>query len=236
MADRALIVNADDFGQSRGINRGVVEAHEHGIVTSASLMVRYPAAAEAAVYAREHPTLSVGLHVDLGEWTCRDGAWEARYTVVPGDDAAAVEDEIVRQVRRFRELVGRPPTHLDSHQHVHRREPVRSLLGALAREMQIPLRETDGRIAYSGVFYGQTVDGEPWPEAITVAGLVRTLEGLPAGVTELGCHPGYAEDLETMYRAERAREVVTLCDPRVRAALGRLAIRLTSFTAAGTAP
>lgn len=235
MADRRLIVTADDFGQSRGVNRGIVETHERGIVTSASLMVRYPAAAEAAVYAGDHPSLSVGLHVDLGEWTCRDGAWAARYTVVPDDDAAAVEDEIVRQLRRFQELVGRPPTHLDSHQHVHRREPVRSVLGALAREMSIPLRETDGRIAYSGAFYGQTADGQPWPEAITVAGLVRTLEGLPAGLTELGCHPGYAEDLDTMYRAERAREVVTLCDPRVRAALGRLDIRLTSFAAAGTA-
>ena len=41
---RHLIVNADDFGQSAGINRGIIEAHEHGIVTSTSLMVRWPAA------------------------------------------------------------------------------------------------------------------------------------------------------------------------------------------------
>ncbi|PYS69828.1 MAG: hypothetical protein DMF73_14065 [Acidobacteria bacterium] len=59
IAQRYLIVNADDFGQSPGINRGVIEAHENGIVTSASLMVRWPAAAEAAQYARGHPDLSV---------------------------------------------------------------------------------------------------------------------------------------------------------------------------------
>jgi predicted glycoside hydrolase/deacetylase ChbG (UPF0249 family) len=236
VADRALIVTADDFGQSRGINRGIVEAHERGIVTSASLMVRYPAAADAAVYARAHPTLSVGLHVDLGEWTCRDWIWSARYTVVPHDDAAAVEEEVGRQVNRFHELVGRPPTHLDSHQHVHRREPVRSVLGALAHAFGIPLRETDDRIGYSGAFYGQTAHGQPWPDAITVAGLIRTLEGLPAGLTELGCHPGYADDLDTVYRAERAREVATLCDPRVRDALGHLDIRLTSFGVARAVP
>ena len=90
------------------------------------------------------------------------------------------------------------------------------MLGALAHAFGIPLRETDDRIGYSGAFYGQTAHGQPWPDAITVAGLIRTLEGLPAGVTELGCHPGYADDLDTVYRAERAREVATLCDPRVR--------------------
>jgi predicted glycoside hydrolase/deacetylase ChbG (UPF0249 family) len=50
--NRYLIVNADDFGQSHGVNRGVIEAFENGIVTSASLMVRWPAAVEAAAYAR----------------------------------------------------------------------------------------------------------------------------------------------------------------------------------------
>src|SRR4051794_39741974 len=76
---RYLIVNADDFGQSRGVNAGIVEAHERGVVTSASLMVRWPAAAEAAACARSHPRLAVGLHLDLGEWECRDGTWVARY-------------------------------------------------------------------------------------------------------------------------------------------------------------
>ena len=54
---RLLIVNADDFGQTAGVNRGVIEAHDRGIVTSASLMVRWPAAAEAASFARARPAL-----------------------------------------------------------------------------------------------------------------------------------------------------------------------------------
>jgi predicted glycoside hydrolase/deacetylase ChbG (UPF0249 family) len=228
MAERLLIVNADDFGQSPGVNRGVVEAHERGIVTSASLMVRWPAAAEAAAYARGRPELSVGLHVDLGEWVCEGGAWRPLYAV-PLDDAGSATDEVARQLLRFRELTGQPPTHLDSHQHVHRRDPVRSALAALARDLGIPLREGDPHIRYSGAFYGQTADGEPRPDAITVAGLIRILETLPPGLTELGCHPGYADDVHTMYRHERAREIAVLCDPRVRGALARLRIQLTSF-------
>ena len=86
---RAAIVNADDFGQSAGINRGIVEAHERGIVTSASLMVRWPAASAAAAYARAHPRLSVGLHVDLGESIYRDGEWIALYERVDRADARA---------------------------------------------------------------------------------------------------------------------------------------------------
>jgi len=68
MRQRLLIVNADDFGLSDGVNRGIVEAHERGIVTSASLMVWHDAARAAAAYARGRPQLDVGVHLDLGEW------------------------------------------------------------------------------------------------------------------------------------------------------------------------
>ena len=61
MAERVLIVNADDFGRSPGVNRGVIRGHEQGIVTSATLMVRWPAAAEAAADARDTGR-SVGRH------------------------------------------------------------------------------------------------------------------------------------------------------------------------------
>jgi predicted glycoside hydrolase/deacetylase ChbG (UPF0249 family) len=224
-----LVVNADDFGQSAGVNRGIIAAHEGGIVTSASLMVRWPAAAAAADYARAHPRLAVGLHLDLGEWVCRGGTWAPLYEVVPRDDAAAVAAEVPRQLAAFRRLVGRDPTHIDSHQHAHLREPARSPALDAARRLGVPLRGGDPDIRYFGGFYGQMDDGTPLPEILTPAGLIRILEGLGPGVTELGCHPGEGDDLDTMYRAERAREVEVLCSAEVRAALGRLGLELRSF-------
>ncbi|HZB97351.1 MAG TPA: ChbG/HpnK family deacetylase, partial [Candidatus Sulfotelmatobacter sp.] len=72
---RLLIVNADDFGMSTGVNRGVIRAHSEGIVTSASLMVRRAAAADAVRIARGYPRLSLGIHLETEEWEYRDGEW-----------------------------------------------------------------------------------------------------------------------------------------------------------------
>jgi chitin disaccharide deacetylase len=228
-ARRWLIVNADDFGRSSGINRGVACAREGGIVTSASLMVLWPAAAEAAQYARQDPDLSLGLHVDLGEWSYDNGQWTRVYEVVAGQNPTAIAREVLRQLAAFRALVGRDPTHLDSHQHVHREEPVRSILQQMARRLGIPLRECVGDVQYCGDFYGQTAHGAPYPEGITIRNLLRILASLRPGVTELGCHPGCAGDVDSIYGRERAQEVRVLCDARVRTALRSHAVELCNF-------
>jgi predicted glycoside hydrolase/deacetylase ChbG (UPF0249 family) len=226
---RFLIVNADDFGLSDGVNRGILEAAEHGIVTSASLMVRQPSAAAAAA-AGNGGKLSVGLHVDLGEWVYQNEEWRPLYSVVPTDDADAVAAEIEHQLTKFRRLTGRNPTHLDSHQHVHRNEPVRSILSRLARELGVPLRECSRGIRYCGDFFGQDGEGGTLPGVLTVEGLKRILTDLPAGVTELGCHAGYGEGLMTAYRIERAAETRVLCSPQIREWLAILQIELCSFS------
>lgn len=226
---RYLIVNADDFGLSFGVNRGIIEAFEHGIVTSTSLMVNWIGAAEAAAYARRHPKLSIGLHLDLGEWAYRNGEWVTLYEEVPLDDAQSIENEVARQLASFRFFLGKDPAHIDSHQHVHREEPVQAIVARVARELSIPLRHFNPTVGYCGNFYGQTAEGEPFTEAISVEGLIKTLEALPPGITELCCHPGYSEELDTMYKAERAREVQTLCDLKVWAFLDGLEIALCSF-------
>jgi predicted glycoside hydrolase/deacetylase ChbG (UPF0249 family) len=223
VSERELIVNADDFGRSELTNAGIIRAFEDGIVTSTSMMVRWPAAPDAARYAREHRDLSVGLHLDLAEWDYRDGEWVVAYEV----DAPA-DQELERQLARFRQLLGREPTHLDSHQHVHGEEPVASLMGDAAKMLGVPLRACSG-IPYRGDFYGQSGKGEPYPQGITVASLVSFLERLPAGTTELGCHPGLDAELESGYRLERLTEVRTLCDPRVRDAIDNEGIVLCSF-------
>ena len=131
---RHLIVNADDFGQTTGVNHGVAIGHEHGIVTSASLMVRWPAATPAANYARHRPQLSVGLHVDLCEWARRDGEWHPLYQVVDLADAAAVTREVDSQLARFRELTRRSGAGASRTPRGHRRpRRRRDALGAQRR-------------------------------------------------------------------------------------------------------
>lgn len=227
---RVLVVNADDFGLSPGVNRGIVRAHEEGIVTSASLMVRQPAAEDAAAYGRGHPRLGLGLHVDLGEWAFESGEWTPRYEVVALDDPSAVASETVQQLSRFRDLVGREPTHLDSHQHVHRNEPVRSALAEIAGGLAIPVRHFTPGIRYCGDFYGRMDDGTPIPAGVGPDHLIRILRSLPEGVTELACHPSAAADMESSYGADRLVELEALCDPAVREALSEEEIRLCSFS------
>jgi predicted glycoside hydrolase/deacetylase ChbG (UPF0249 family) len=234
-APRLLIVNADDFGLSSGVTEGVIEGHERGIVTSTSLMVRWPATEQAASYARANPRLSVGLHADLGEWVWRGEDWHVAYEVVSHEDAAAVATELAAQLERFRELVGRDPTHLDSHQHVHTTlEPAPAKVFVdTAGELGVPLRRvaTKGapEVHYSGDFFGQTEFGDPYPQAITVEHLVAVIGRLRPGATELCCHPGKGTEFESAYRSERERELEVLCDRRVRAALEREQVELRSF-------
>ncbi len=225
----SLVVNGDDFGRSPGITRGIVECYDRGILTSASLMTLWPSSANAAECAHRRPGLGVGLHVDLGEWTCSAGSWHCTYLRVDLEDEQQVAVEVERQLRAFRRLLHRDPTHLDSHQHVHREEPLRSILASLAASLGVPLRQAAVGVRYCGEFFGQTNSGERRPEAVSVDALVGILEGLRPGTTELACHPGYANDLATDYRAERELEIRALCDPRVRAAVGQLEIELCSF-------
>jgi chitin disaccharide deacetylase len=211
-----LIVNGDDFGASRGVNRGILEAHARGILTSASLMVNMPASEDAAALARRVPELSLGLHADLDRAT--------QYTSV--EDLGS---ELGRQVNAFRRLVGRRPTHLDSHHNLHRDARLLPLFLKLARHLEVPLRE------YSPVrtvseFYGQW-SGESHKEQIGVQNMIRILmTEVQPGVTELCCHPGYVEpDFSTSYRAERQIELRTLCDPAIRQTIERQNIRLVNF-------
>jgi chitin disaccharide deacetylase len=224
-----LIVNADDFGLTAGVNAGIIRAHERGLVTSASLMVRGAAAADAAAYARTRTQLGVGLHVDLCEWRCVNDEWQLAYEVVSRQDERAVAAEVEKQIETFRQLMGRIPTHLDSHQHIHQDEPLKSILQAHAKKLGVVLRHTEARVNYCGAFYGQSDKGYAYHEGISVDALVNILRGLPPGVTELGCHPGLDKNLDSVYCVERAMECAVLCDARVRAAAAAAEIELRSF-------
>ena len=223
-----LIVNADDIGYSPGVNRGIMQAHEQGIVTSTSLMVRGLAVESAAEYCRAHPRLSVGLHIDLGEWIYRNGEWLPLYSVVPLDDVQRVQAEIERQLDLFRTLLLREPSHIDSHQHVHRSGAAQSAALKVAKELRIPLRH-HGSVRYCGHFYGQPMPGESHKDSVSAEALVQIIRTLDAGITELACHPGIGQDHTSDYSQERNWETESLCDPQVRAAIESRAVQLSSF-------
>jgi predicted glycoside hydrolase/deacetylase ChbG (UPF0249 family) len=219
MADRSLVVNADDFGLARGVNEGIIEAHTSGILTSTSLMVLRPAAAEAAELARSHPELSVGLHFDEP----------------PGvdlDDPVQAKRAFRAQVERFRELVGSDPTHVDSHHHVHTQRDRMATFKALVAPLGVPLRN-DGRVRYIGGFYAEWEPGVITHDYIRrpfLRHLVDTEVG--EGFTELACHPArITDDLDSSYLHERAVELETLTDPGLREELEDAGVRLVSYHA-----
>ena len=191
---RFLIVNADDLGMTAAVNEGIFAAHEGGIVTSSSLMVERADAPAAAEALADYPDLAVGLHLEAGH-DCR------------------------HQLERFRELVGREPTHLDSHKHVHETEPVKAAAEAIAAELGVPLRNR--AVRYEDSFYGRG--------AISPHHLIKLIRELPPGWTEIGCHPAAGPVPSSSYDAERQIELETLRHPGVKNLLNVTSVQLCSF-------
>lgn len=219
-----LVVNGDDLGASPGVNRGIAEARRRGVLTSASLMVNMSASQQGARLAGDLPGLSVGLHANL-----TDASGRALVDVETGERCRALLRD---QLASFLDLMGRPPTHLDSHHNLHRNPRLLPHFLEAAGQHGLPMRE-HSPVRYFPRFYGQWA-GETHLAQISAHGLIRLLETeIPPGVTEMGCHPGYCDpQLRSSYRMEREAELRTLCDPAVREFLSARQIRLVSFAEA----
>jgi hopanoid biosynthesis associated protein HpnK len=150
-----LIVNADDFGLSRGVNRAIVECHQQGIVTSATLMANSAAFDDALRLAKENPRLSVGCHVTLMDGDpllpatkvpslLRDGREFHRSitdfaprALLGRFKAAEVEAEATAQFRRIQQT-GITLSHFDAHKHAHMFPSVAEPLLRAAQRCGIP--------------------------------------------------------------------------------------------------
>lgn len=207
-----LIVNGDDFGASAGINRGILEAHRNGILTSTSVLVHRAASSEVKAVTRSCPELSLGLHLEL------DPAEPAR-----------IPQQLDDQMERFVDLVGAPPTHVDSHHNVHYDHRIVPQVRAWADQQELPLRGFS-RARLLSRFYGRW-GGRSHPEQINGTNLLALVDGdVGEGIIELCCHPGYVEpEFETSYAVEREIEVGTLCSAAVRQGLVEREIHLIGF-------
>ena len=132
---RRLIINADDFGLTSGINHAIIEGHQKGVITSATLMANSRAFDEAAAIAKSAPTLAIGCHVVLVDGTpvsaptdipsllgtnptCFRGKLREFTRARAKLDQAQIELETTAQIRRI-QAAGITVTHLDSHKHTH---------------------------------------------------------------------------------------------------------------------
>jgi predicted glycoside hydrolase/deacetylase ChbG (UPF0249 family) len=242
---RRLIVNADDFGLSRGVSQGILAAHRLGIVTSSTVLVTGGVEREALAEARARG-LGLGLHVNLtlGAPITRAkslvGA-DGRFIRDPRRAAARaeakdVESEVTAQIEKFLALTHGPPTHLDSHHHVGVYSPVREVFLAAARRLGVPVRSEDeaarARARSAGLrtpdhFFGGSGPAPYWTHELTLGHLAR----LPAGVSEFMTHPGRFDEALAFsrYGRQRETELVALGSLDTRAAAAALGVTLCHF-------
>lgn len=245
---RWLVVNADDLGRTAGINEGIFEAHRRGIVSSATMMVGFAAAAPAARTLADHPGLGVGLHVTLTGATPTlpasrvpslvdvHGRFPAKPEGLLDPVPAEISAEIRNQLRIFVDLVGRPPTHLDSHHHSHRQPLVLDAVVAVAREHRLPVRSSSpavaSRLAAAGIASTVTFVERFFGDEARLDVLLDILDRLGPGSTELMCHPARVDEelrAGSSYSEPRARELEALTSPVVRERLRERGIRLARF-------
>jgi predicted glycoside hydrolase/deacetylase ChbG (UPF0249 family) len=155
-----LIVNADDFGKDQAVQRGIVDVHQAGLVSSTSCMTNMPAWPEAAAYLRAHPELGAGVHLVMNEGRPVLPADQVPALLGPDgrflDDArilrslrpgttAQLRAEFRAQIERFAADVGQLPDHLDNHCAISYVRPDRFRVTLeLAREYDLPIRAPFG--------------------------------------------------------------------------------------------
>jgi hopanoid biosynthesis associated protein HpnK len=284
---KRLIVNADDFGLTRGVNQGIVRGFREGILTSTTLMANGAAFEDAVAQARANPGLGIGCHLVLvggravaaadhvASLADRNGNLPAGLTGLVTKLACGmvrqreIESEFRAQIERVR-AAGIEPAHLDTHKHTHSHPKVMEALARVAKEfgitrvrkpfeglrnvLGIPRSRDNGpsakqrataAVARAGAprfrrivakyglrtpdhFFGLGLTGHLGGPAV-----LRVLNALPEGTSELMCHPGvYDEDLErsqTRLKRQREVELAALLDPAVRNAAQQRSIELVSY-------
>jgi predicted glycoside hydrolase/deacetylase ChbG (UPF0249 family) len=250
-----LIVNADDFGYTPGVTRGIVRAHREGIVTATTMMANAPDTDGAARAAKANASLDIGVHLVTTYGRPLSPVTQLTSLLDPSGKFPRLADllrmgrpdahealvEYRAQYRQVQGLIGREPTHLDTHHWVHDMPPLEDALLALAKETGAAARAHDGRqrarFRDAGV---RTPDGFvrefQHTGAIHLESLLEILERIAeqGGVVELMCHPAEPDEAllkGSSYAAERGVELDTLTDPRVRKTVGRLGIELVDYRA-----
>jgi predicted glycoside hydrolase/deacetylase ChbG (UPF0249 family) len=253
---KRLIVNADDFGFTRDVNAGIIEAHRNGILTATTLMADGLAFDDAVRLARENPTLDVGSHLVLvGMPGFPDSIGQLVQAVAL--KRIDVYGEFKRQIGKIVDA-GISASHVDTHKHTHLLPPVLDALARVAAEFGIRwIRRPFDFLGHPGParFAGRLMDfarphfrrvlaryslrstdhfaGFRLTGVFDSGQLTSLIEALPDGTTEFMCHPGFCtaelRGAKTRLKESREAELKALIDEGIRAALDRNWVALSSY-------
>lgn len=230
---KVLIPNADDFGFTRDVNEGIVQAHRQGILTATTLMATGPAFEHAVELARQNPRLDVGVHLVLVDSA---GFPPTLPGLILSLGKIQIYDQLMRQVRRVVDA-GIQPTHLDTHKHTHLLPQVFNAVVRIAQEFHIPwVRRRFGPVRFLPTRGCRTTDhftGFSMTGRYGAPELARLIRHLPEGSTEFMCHPGFCtaelRATRTRLKESRHRELDALTSPEVRAALEESDVKLARY-------
>ncbi|MFC3420016.1 chitin disaccharide deacetylase [Salinicoccus hispanicus] len=222
-----FIINADDFGYSRAVNYGIIDAHTEGVLTSTTLMTNMPGAQHAFELAKSHPSLGIGVHLTL---TCGRPLLDSHHTLVDsnGDfkklhhyqakfhvDPDELYDEWQAQIEKFLST-GLRPTHLDSHHHVNNLEAMQTMFIKLAREYQLPVRNNFAGIRDHGL---TTTDYFEYQPDVVLLDSERIFEKYKDyDSVEIMCHPAYIDKFlmnSSSYATPRIEELDAMTSTEV---------------------
>ncbi|WP_096200706.1 chitin disaccharide deacetylase [Bacillus sp. FJAT-45350] len=237
-----LIINADDFGYSRGINHGIIDSYKYGVLTSATMMMNMPGTEHAVQLAKEHPGLGVGVHLvlttrkplhrDVPSLISHDGIFKTRkevfdFTSINIED---IEKEWTEQIEKLLSF-GLKPSHLDSHHFVHSHPQISPVLFKLAEKYQIPARnhflvEKPPSIRTTDVFIDKF-----HKDGITLKTFFE-LTLYKNQTVEVMAHPGYLDEEilnHSSYSFPRTKEVVILTSMELMSWIEKEQVKLINF-------
>lgn len=209
---KKLIVNADDFGLSPGVNNGIIESYLNGILSSTTLMVNQPYAKHAVELHKNNKGLGLGIHLTFDKGKSLYGV--SSLTDTEGNLkkysqlqlTAKKEDfinEIESQLLKFKELCGKMPTHMDSHHHIHiKLSEAFEATKFISEKYNLKYRKNDELI------------GEFYENNVTFDNFYSLINAKNTDLIEFMCHPAFVDDplLETSsytYKREEELKILT---------------------------
>lgn len=226
-----LIINADDFGLTKGINKGILKAYTNGIVTSTTIMINSEEIEDAIMISKSCPSLSVGLHLTITSGksltTCPSLTDKEGNFLKTNKDTLVNQEELYKewkaQIEKYIKLFNHLPTHLDSHHHSHLSN--QDVILTLAREFNLPVRGLHTP-DYPDIKFIPGFTGKN----LSIKFLNQHIQN--DGIYELMVHPGICDEhLKSIssHNIQREEELAYLCSEDLQKWIKVRDIKLRSY-------